>query len=282
MKWVFESMFKPGIDSKMQPAVNPNYQAIPAVKSFGEMPDRGLNHEQLLAEFRDLAQSNSDWIHVPQWQPFVEMEVVHWLRSQLGFFVAPKYKAAHEIGSTLTLGGCLSNTITLMAARERLFLGSAMSWLGMGEANVVRVPVDEEFRMQVPCLGKIMNEERDKGQYVLACVAYADDSRSMRVDNLDCLAQMLEEKNVWFHVDACHGSQLAFSEQHKHKLKGIEKADSATIDPHKVLWIPNTCSFVLFKNPKTLAGEYINQFRSYSQDAMVPRPDYTMYRFKSI
>lgn len=62
-----------------------------------------------------------------------------------------------------------------------------MSWLGMGEANVVRVPVDEEFRMQVPCLGKIMNEERDKGQYVLACVAYADDSRSMRVDNLDCL-----------------------------------------------------------------------------------------------
>ncbi|KAE9970752.1 hypothetical protein EG327_010164 [Venturia inaequalis] len=152
MKWVFESMFKPGIDSKMQPAVNPNYQAIPAVKSFGEMPDRGLNHEQLLAEFRDLAQSNSDWIHVPQWQPFVEMEVVHWLRSQLGFFVAPKYKAAHEIGSTLTLGGCLSNTITLMAARERLFLGSGMEGVPV-LARTVRVLVPNIIPSAQQCRG---------------------------------------------------------------------------------------------------------------------------------
>ena len=75
----------------------------------------------------------------------------------------------------------------------------------------------------------------------------------MRIDNLQEIGNRLRKKNVWFHVDACHGSQLAFSRTHRHKICGISQADSFTIDPHKVLWIPNTCSFVLFKNPQALA-----------------------------
>jgi L-2,4-diaminobutyrate decarboxylase len=55
-------------------------------------------------------------------------------------------------------------------------------------------------------------------------------------------------------VDACHGSQLAFSRTHRHRIRGIEEADSVTIDPHKVLWIPYMCSFALLKDPKSLAN----------------------------
>jgi L-2,4-diaminobutyrate decarboxylase len=315
MKTFFESVLKLGIAFKLQPTVNSNYLPIPATTSFGAMPNKGLNQDQLLAEFQNLAQSCSNWsspsfmgfpdsgnstpglgaaILIPflnqnlanqdicaPMATFLEMEVVHWLRSELGFQVPAKYSTAEEIGGILTLGGCLSNTIALMAAREHLFPGSgmeglpvlarsirvlvpdiiehysirsAMSWLSLGEANVIRIPVDEEFRIRISCLETSIDEERAKGHYILACVAYAGDSRSMRVDNLDGLAQILEQKNVWFHVDACHGSQLAFSKSHKHKIRGIEKADSVTIDPHKVLWIPNTCSFVLFKDPRTLAS----------------------------
>lgn len=115
-----------------------------------------------------------------------------------------------------------------------------ISFLTLGEANVIRMPVDYEFRIRVPCLERIINEERvAKGQYILACVAYAGDAISARVDNLDCLAQILEERDIWFHIDACYRSQLAFSEIHKHKLKGIDKADSVTFDPNKVLGIHN-------------------------------------------
>ena len=60
----------------------------------------------------------------------------------------------------------------------------------------------------------------------------------MRIDYLDSLADLLQKYNIWFHVDACHGGQLVFSEQHKNKLRGIEKADSITIDPHKALSPP--------------------------------------------
>lgn len=184
----------------------------------------------------------------------------------------------------MTAGGCLSNTVGMMAARESLFPGSgmtglpvvaskirvlvpdviehysirsAMAWLGMGEANVVRVPVDDVYRMKIPELERVI-KERVTGYHLLACIAYAGDSRSMRIDNLHDIGTVLRKNKVWFHVDACHGSQLAFSRTHRHKIRGIEEADSVTIDPHKVLWIPYMCSFALFKDPKSLVNVSTN------------------------
>lgn len=133
-----------------------------------------------------------------------------------------------------------------------------MAWLGMGEANLERVPVDDVYRMKISELERIINEQTQIGNRILACVAYAGDSRSMRIDNLREIGAVLRKYNVWFHVDACHGSQLAFSRTHRHKIRGIEEADSVTIDPHKVLWIPYMCSFALFKNPQSLANVSTN------------------------
>ncbi|KAI0965720.1 pyridoxal phosphate-dependent transferase [Xylaria arbuscula] len=130
----------------------------------------------------------------------------------------------------------------------------AMPWLSLSEKTVVRVPIDEIFRMRLSALERIIDDQRRRGDYVLACVAYGGDSRSMRIDNLDSLAIVSAKQSVQFHVDACHGSQLAFSELHRRKLRGIERTDSITIGSHKVLWIPNTCSFSLFEESQSLAN----------------------------
>ena len=55
---------------------------------------------------------------------FVEMEVVHWLRQLLGYQVPSAYSCSQEAGGILTVGGCLSNTIAKMAAREKAFPGT--------------------------------------------------------------------------------------------------------------------------------------------------------------
>ncbi|KAJ7461341.1 pyridoxal phosphate-dependent transferase [Mycena galericulata] len=216
---------------------------------------------------------------------FIEIETIHWLREALGYPVPDNYLAASGIGGILTLGGCLSNCIALVAAREKLFpscglrglpvlpskirvlvpaviehysIRSTMGWLSLGEQNVIRVPVDDQFRMNQNALKGIINEQRDQGNHILACVAYAGDSRSKRIDNLDSLTAILQKEDIWFHIYACHGSQLAFSNKHKHKLRGIEKADSNTVDPHKALNLPYTCSFVLFKDPTAHAATATN------------------------
>ncbi|KAI0000602.1 pyridoxal phosphate-dependent transferase [Xylariaceae sp. FL0662B] len=240
--------------------------------AFQPIPNEGVSLSQLLDHFKDLAQKSSNW-GSPTFLGFPDSG------NSIPGLVPPKYMSSAGIGGILTLGGCLSNTIALVAAREKLFpqsseglpvlpkrvrvlvpdaiehysIRSAMSWLGLGQQNVVRIPVNDKFRMDLEYLKKIINGERRSGNYILACVAYAGDSRSMNIEDLDPLAAVLAERDVWFHVDACHGSQLAFSYKYRDRLRGIEKADSITIDPHKVLWLPYTCSFVLFKDPKALA-----------------------------
>lgn len=317
---VFNKVIDLGMSFKTSENVSSEgVKAMPGQVTFDRMPETGLSYKELIQLFEAIAEKSSNWgspnflgfpdsannvaglaaallipllnqnmanqeICSPQ-ATFVEMEVVHWLRETLGYSVPATYSAASGIGGILTLGGCLSNTIALLAAREKLFPGSglkgipvlpskirvlvpnviehysirsAMAWLSLGEQNVVRVPVDNEFRMDQEALKRIIDQERDQGNNILACVAYAGDSRSMRVDDLDALAEILRENNIWFHVDACHGSQLAFSERHKHKLQGIEKADSITIDPHKTMVLPYNCSLVLFRDPSAHAATSTN------------------------
>ena len=57
-------------------------------------------------------------------------------------------------------------------------------------------------------------------------------------DDEDSIEMRYEDENIWLHADACHGFSLGFSEKHKHKIKGIEKFDSISTDPHKVLDLP--------------------------------------------
>jgi L-2,4-diaminobutyrate decarboxylase len=141
-------------------------------------------------------------------------------RKKLGYLVPSAYTTVTEIEGVLTVGGCLSNSYGLMVARESLFPGSgltglpavaskirvlipdviehysirsAMAWLGMGEANVVRVPVDDVHRMIPGPLELHLDEERAVGNRILACIAYAGDSRGMRIDNLDQVGNILRK-----------------------------------------------------------------------------------------
>ncbi|KAF3030314.1 hypothetical protein E8E11_002132 [Didymella keratinophila] len=317
---LFKKVIELGISFKTSPTVRSGMaKVVPGKVTFGRMPEAGLSSERLLQEFEKIASSSSNWsspnflgfpdaansvpglaaamlipmlnqnmanqeICSPQ-ATFIEMEVIHWLRDALGYSVPTSYSAASDVGGVETLGGCLSNTIALLAAREKLFPGSglkgipvlpnkirvlvpnliehysirsAMAWISLGEQNVIRVPVNDKFRMDQTALKRIIQEERDQENHILACVAYAGDSRGMQVDDLEGLAEILSENNIWFHIDACHGTQLVFSNKHKHKIQGIERADSVTIDPHKTMFVPYNCSFVLFRDPATHAATSTN------------------------
>ncbi|KAF5631436.1 glutamic acid decarboxylase [Fusarium sp. NRRL 52700] len=295
---------------------NPVAQSIvPRQVSFDEMPEFGLTDEQLVHEFisiiakctksrsedflgfSDVAtcpvalgaallipllnQNMANPETCPPKATFVEMEVIHWLREALGYPVLGAYTKAMDVGGVFTPGGCLSNTVALLAAREKCFPGSllsgipalpsrirvlvpdmaenhsirsAMAMMSLGEESIIPVPVDAEFHMDQEALKRIIDQEENKGNTVMACVAYSGDLTCLRIDDLYGLSQILQEKDIWFHVDACHGSQLVFSEQHHYKLRGIEKADSITVDPQQAMLIPYDCSLVLFREHSTQAA----------------------------
>ena len=82
-------------------------------------------------------------------------------------------------------------------------------------------------------------------EQVIAIVGTAGTTDLGAIDPLDALADKAQERGAWFHVDAAVGSGLMLSDRHKHRLKGIERADSVTADLHKLWWMPFGASALL-------------------------------------
>jgi glutamate decarboxylase len=73
-------------------------------------------------------------------------------------------------------------------------------------------------------------------------------------DPLDRLADITERHGLWFHVDAALGGGVLFSERHRGLMKGVERADSVTWNPHKMMGVPLSCSATLMREPGSLCS----------------------------
>ena len=110
--------------------------------------------------------------------------------------------------------------------------------LGLGRRNLRKIETDESFHIRTDLLREQIGRDVAAGN-VPVCVAGAAGATSTGViDPLDELADIAAEFNVWFHVDAAYGGALAMSEKYRHRLRGLERADSVTVDPHKWMFVP--------------------------------------------
>lgn len=138
----------------------------------------------------------------------------------------------------------------------------AAGLLGIGDRNLIHIPVDRHHRMDLQILQQTVDECRARKQLILAIVGIAGSTDSGSIDPLVEIAEIAQQANAHFHVDAAWGGPALFSEQHRHKLAGIERADSMTIDGHKQLYLPMGIGMVLFRNPHL--AELIEKNASYT------------------
>lgn len=173
----------------------------------------------------------------------------------------------------LTPGGSLSNLLALLLARDaaalrrgvdarhdgvRSLRGAlvicselahfsthrACAALGLGEAAVRAVPVDSARRMLPDCVRELLrNLNADETPVAIVATAGTTDFGS--IDPLPELADIAAEYGVWLHVDAAYGFGALFSERLSYRLRGVERANSITVDLHKLGWQPASASAVL-------------------------------------
>lgn len=205
---------------------------------------------------------------------FVEIAVIQWLRETVGYASSTPQDIS-DVGGIITPGGTVSNSVGMMLARENKEPGtlekgvtdpssfkiivpkgighysvkSAQMWVGCGN-NLLEVET-KGFRYDLHELEKTLKENKGK---IMALVAYVGDSRTMTIDNLSAIADLVQriDPKVWLHADACHGFSLGFSKELRHKIWGIERFDSISLDPHKVMLTPYTLSVLLVKNSKNM------------------------------
>jgi L-2,4-diaminobutyrate decarboxylase len=135
--------------------------------------------------------------------------------------------------------------------------------LGLGTDAVVRVEVDNVFRMRPQSLRLALDSYREQDLLPFAVVATAGTTDFGSVDPLPEIAALAEAAGAWLHVDAAYGSALLFSPLHRDKLQGIALADSLSIDFHKLFWQPIPAGAFLLRDarhfePFELHADYLN------------------------
>lgn len=148
--------------------------------------------------------------------------------------------------------GC-SRGVILVSSRGHYSIQKAANLLGLGEDNVLAIPVDGNHRMDVRRLSqKVKSLKKDRGTRIVAIAGIAGTTETGSVDPLKDMADLAIEANAHFHVDACWGGSALLVDEYRPLLRGIEKADSVSIDAHKLLYCPMAMGLVLFQNEKDL------------------------------
>ena len=202
-----------------------------------------------------------------------------------GFYKKWMHSANHSLGAFCS-GGTIANITALWIARNRLLkadgdfkgiareglfkamkhygydglailvserghysLGKAADVLGIGRESLIAVKTDANNKIDTALLAEKMAELKAANIRVLAIVGVAGTTETGNVDPLHQLADLAEQYQCHFHVDAAWGGATLLSDKYRHLLSGIERADSVTIDAHKQMYVPMGAGMVVFKHP---------------------------------
>ncbi len=161
------------------------------------------------------------------------------------------FKGVEARGIVEALGAYnMKRAVILASPRGHFSLKKAGGILGIGHQNVIPVDVDARHRLDAVKLNQTICELKQKADTgIVAVVGIAGATETGIVDPLDAIADVCGEHGIHFHVDAAWGGPVMLSERYAHKLKGIERGDSVTIDGHKQFYMPMTCGMVYFRDP---------------------------------
>lgn len=266
--------------------VAPHAMQIPSPRYFGQFNPTplaiGVWADALCSA---LNQNAGAWRNGPT-SALIEAQVIRWLCELIGYGPAAF--------GTLASGGSEANLIALKCARDHagrqicdlgvrnangdltvyaseqchFSVEKSVDILGLGRKSLRKIDTDERFHIRLDLLREALDKDRRAGRIPYCIVGIAGATSTGVIDPLPELAVIARENDCWFHVDAAYGGGLAFSDQHKEKLRGIELANSITFDPHKWMFVPFACGATLVRDGGRVlrdsfdsTPEYLNEDR---------------------
>jgi len=121
--------------------------------------------------------------------------------------------------------------------------------LGIGQAGVTKIAVDDEFRLRPDALEAAIKEDLKAGWKPFCVVATVGTTSTTSVDLVPAVADVCQRHNLWLHVDAAYAGAAAILPEKRWALAGCERADSIVMNPHKWLFVPLDCSALYCRHP---------------------------------
>lgn len=212
----------------------------------------------------------------------LERLVVRWLGSLIEYD-----RDAHGL---LTSGGSMANMIALLVASRRklgdeasrkglwnqgppliiyaseevhMSIPKAADVLGLGRDHVRVIACDDRQRMRVDSLRQQIESDLRDGLRPCCVVASAGTVNTGVIDPLNEIAGIANQFDLWFHVDGAYGAPGILDERKKHLFRGLERADSVSLDPHKWLYVPVDAGCLLFRDPRPVKAAFNTEDADY-------------------
>jgi glutamate/tyrosine decarboxylase-like PLP-dependent enzyme len=218
----------------------------------------------------------------------VEWVTIDWLRQMFGY--------PESAGGLFLSGGSVANLTALNVAREvklrddfksgvvycsdqtHSSIERGLKVLGLRPEQLRKVQSDDDFRLSLPELQKAVTADRSRGKSPFCVAATAGTTNTGSVDPLDELSEFCQKEGLWLHVDGAYGGAAVLSERERYRLKGIERADSLTLDPHKWLFQPYETGCLLLQD-RRLLWECFNILPEYLKDATPEEGEVNFYDY---
>jgi aromatic-L-amino-acid decarboxylase len=142
--------------------------------------------------------------------------------------------------------------------------------VGIGQDNVRKIAVDDEFRMRPDALAKAVAEDLAAGLRPCCVTATIGTTSTTSVDPVPEIATIAERHGMWLHVDAAYAGSAAILPEMRPVFAGCERADSMVTNPHKWLLTPMDCSVFYTRRPEILRRAF-SLIPEYLQTAPDPR-----------
>ena len=156
----------------------------------------------------------------------------------------------HKAGWNIRLEGVGGHPplVAYVSQEAHSSIDKSAQLLGLGSKYLRKIPVDAEYRICLDSLEQAILRDIQLGLKPFCLIGNAGTVSTGAVDPLSALAELAERYDLWFHVDGAYGGLAALDPQVKPLFRGIERADSLTVDPHKWLNVPFEAGGILTKS----------------------------------
>ena len=202
----------------------------------------------------------------------VERRVVRWLTDLCGY--------NERAGGNLTSGGMMANFIGLKVGRDavtsnqgqydgirdrcavyaseerHVSIDKAVDCIGLGRNALRALPTDANFQVRLDALEEAIARDKNNGIRPMCIVGVFGTTNTGAIDDVRELRRIADREGMWLHMDAAYGGGMLLSHEWPMRDRGLELADSITIDPHKWFYAPLDAGAVLVKDQRRLTESF--------------------------